>query len=88
VGVPRVLEALRHATRYGAFGHTSVARIVRGKRPGRPRPSRFPSEPVPQHVAEYLKAAGHSQRPLQHYERLMKARSARAKKSEDPDDGF
>ena len=54
VGVPRVLEALRHAARYGAFGHTSVARIVRGKRPGRPRPSSFPSEPVPQHVAEYL----------------------------------
>ena len=88
VGVPRVLEALRHATRYGAFGHTSVARIVRGKRPGRPRPARFPSEPVPQHVAEYLKAAGHSQRSLQHYERLVKDRIARAKKSEDPDDGF
>lgn len=88
VGVPRVLEALRHAARYGAFGHTSVARIVRGKRPGRPRPSSFPSEPVPQHVAEYLKAAGHSQRSLQHYERLVKAKATRARKSEDPDDGF
>ena len=61
---------------------------MRGKRPGRPRLSSFPSEPVPQHVAEYLKAAGHSQRPLQHYERLVKAKSARAKKNETPDDGF
>jgi len=89
VGVPRVLEALRHAARYGAFGHTSVARIVRGKRPGRLRPSSFPAEPVPQHVAEYLKAAGHSQRPLEHYERLLnnKALQNKRNKTEDPDDG-
>jgi len=88
VGMPRVLEALRHAARYGAFSHTSVARIVRGKHPPRQRPSNFPSEPLPQHVAEYLKAAGHSQRPLEHYERLVKEKLARQKKSEDPKDGF
>jgi hypothetical protein len=74
VGMPRVLEALRHAARYGAFSHTSVARIVRGKHPP--------------HVAEYLKAAGHSQRPLDHYEQLVKDKLARQKKKEDPKDGF
>lgn len=91
VGITRVVEALRHAARYGAFSHTSVARIVRGKRPPRQRLSSFPSEPVPQHVAEYLKAAGHSQRPLEHYERLLKdkvARQEKSKQTEDPDHGF
>jgi hypothetical protein len=91
VGVPRVLEALRHAARYGAFSHTSVARIVRGKQPPRQRPSTFPAEPVPQHVAEYLKAAGHTQRPLEHYERLLRDKLARQNKSgknEDPDNGL
>ncbi len=88
VGVPRVLEALRHAARYGAFSHTSVARIVRGKHPPRQRRCAFPAEPVPQHVAEYLKAAGHSQRPIEHYERLLKEKLARPKKGEEPDDGI
>lgn len=88
VGKPRVLEALRHAARYGAFSHTSVARIVRGKRPPRPRPAAFPAEPVPQHVAEYLKASGHTQRSLEHYERLLKTKSARPIKTKDPDDGL
>jgi transposase len=31
VGNARVVEALRHATRYGAFDHNAVARIVAGK---------------------------------------------------------
>jgi transposase len=75
VGVPRVLEALRHAARYGAFSHTSVARIVRGKQPPRQRASAFPSDPPPKHVAEYLKASGHSQRSLEHYERLLKEKA-------------
>lgn len=66
VGVPRALEVLRHAARYGAFSHTSVARIVQGKRPPRQRASTLPSEPVPQDVTEYLKAADHSQRPIEH----------------------
>jgi transposase len=86
-GVPRVLEALRHATRYGAFSHTSVARIVRGKRLPRQRRCSFPSESPPQHVAEYLKAAGHSQRPLEHYEQLLRDKGAGRKKSEDPSHG-
>lgn len=74
VGVPRVLEALRHAARYGAFSHTSVARIVRGKPPRR-RAAGFPAEPPPQHVAEYLKASGDRQRPLEHYEQLLKEKA-------------
>ena len=55
VGVPRVLEALRHAARYGAFSHTSVARIVHGKKP-RQRTSPVAAESPPKNVAEYLKA--------------------------------
>jgi hypothetical protein len=65
-----------------------VARIVRGKHLPRQRVSSFPPEPLPQHVTEYLKAAGHIQRPLKHYEWLVKDRLARQKKSEDPNDGF
>jgi transposase len=75
VGVPRVLEALRHATRYGAFSHTSIARIVRGRQPARPRASRFPAESTPHNVGEYLKASGHRQRSLQHYQRLLKEKA-------------
>ena len=77
VGVPRVLEALRHAARYGAFSHTSVARIVRGRRPARQRVSAFPAESPPQNVTEYLKASGHRQRSLEHYERLLKEKAER-----------
>ena len=71
VGMPRVLEALRHAARYGAFSHTSVARIVRGRHPARRRASNFASESAPQNVAEYLKASGYRQRSIEHYERLL-----------------
>ena len=74
VGMPRVLEAMRHAARYGAFSHTSVARIVRGKQP-RQRASSFPSESPPQNVAEYLKASGYRQRSIEHYERLLKEKA-------------
>ena len=80
VGVPRVLEALRHAARYGAFSHTSVVRIVRGKHPAWPRASSFPSESPPQNVTEYLKASGHRQRSLEHYERLLKEKARQGKK--------
>ena len=72
VGMPRVLEAMRHAARYGAFSHTSVARIVHGRQPARQRASSFPSESPPQNVAEYLKASGYRQRSIEHYERLLK----------------
>ena len=74
VGVPRVLEALRHAARYGAFSHTSVARIVHGKQP-RQRASPVAAEAPPQNVAEYLKASGHRQRSLEHYERLLQEKA-------------
>ena len=75
VGVPRVLEALRHAARYGAFSHTSVARIVRGRQPARQRASRFPADSPPKNVTAYLKASGPRQRSLQHYERLLKEKA-------------
>jgi transposase len=75
VGVPRVLEALRQAARYGAFSHTSVARIVSGKKPPRRYKTNLPADHPPQHVAEYLKASGHSQRSLEHYERLLKEKT-------------
>jgi transposase len=79
LGVPRVLEALRHAARYGAFSHTAVARIVHGKKPPRQRASGFPSESPPKHVAEYLKASGHRQRSIEHYERLLKEKADKPK---------
>ena len=88
VGVPRILEALRHAARYGAFSHTSVARIVRGKQPRRQSRSGFSSEPVPRNVAEYLKAAGITQRSIDYYERLLEKKRARRKKTEEPEDGI
>jgi len=78
-GVPRVLEALRHAARYGAFSHTSVARIVRGKKPARQLASRAASESPPKNVAEYLKASGHRQRSIEHYERLLKEKARQPK---------
>jgi len=88
VGVPRILEALRHGARYGAFSHTSVARIVKGKQPRRQPRSSFPSESVPRNVAEYLKAAGITQRSIDYYERLLDKKRARRKKTEEPEDGI
>ena len=79
VGVPRVLEALRHAARYGAFSHTSVARIVRGKKPARKRLSSAAQESPPKNVAEYLKASGHRQRPIEHYQRLLAEKARKSK---------
>jgi hypothetical protein len=69
------LEALRHAARYGAFSHTAVARIVHGKKPPRQFASGVASESPPKHVAEYLKASGHKQRSIDHYERLLKEKA-------------
>ena len=74
-----MLEALRHAARYGAFSHTSVARIVHGKKP-RQHTSPEPAEYPPKNVAEYLKASGHRQRSLEHYERLLKEKARSLKK--------
>lgn len=78
-GVPRVLEALRHAARYGAFSHTAVARIVHGKKPVRRRASEVASESPPKHVAEYLKASGHRQRSIEHYQRLLAEKARKPK---------
>lgn len=86
VGVIRVAEALRHAARYGAFDHNSVARIVTGRHPPRPPGATGPrvseSEPVPAAVADFLKGAGTFQRSVATYERL-----ARERATEPPDQG-
>jgi transposase len=80
VGVPRVAEALRHATRYGAFDFTAVARIVDGKthQPVAVPPARGP---VPTHITEYLRGAGVHQRLPQSYEALLRT----PEKKEPPD---
>jgi hypothetical protein len=57
-----------------------VARIVHGKKPPRQRASSFPSESPPKNVAEHLKASGHKQRSLEHYERLLKEKAKKGKK--------
>ena len=97
VGVIRVAEALRHATRYGAFDHNAVARIVTGRHPPRPPGAPGPvvpaSDPVPAHVADFLKGAGSFQRSLAAYERLARDRASHPsteppppKRRGDPDD--
>jgi hypothetical protein len=57
-----------------------VARIVHGKQPKRAWASNVASESPPQHVAEYLKASGHRQRSIEHYERLLKEKAHPPKK--------
>jgi transposase len=80
VGVIRVAEAMRHATRYGAFDHNAVARIVTGRHPPRPPGAAGPVVPastaVPAHVADFLKGAGSFQRSLAAYERLARDRTS------------
>jgi transposase len=83
-GAARVVEALRHAARYGAFHHTSVARIVRG-RPGKRETPAALSEPVPTRIAEYLKGAGQRQRSLEDYAKRLRHKPA--KKDEEDDHG-
>lgn len=80
-GAARVVEALRHAARYGAFHHTSVARIVRGRPRKREAPAPL-TEPVPTRIAEYLKGSGQRQRSLDHY-----ARRLRPRRKDEDDDG-
>jgi transposase len=74
VGVLRVAEALRHATRYGAFDSHAVARIVTGRHPPRPATASPLSTPAP--VAEFLKGAGSFQRSVRDYERLAQKATA------------
>jgi hypothetical protein len=61
------------------FSHTSLARIVHGKQPQRPRASSMACESPPQHVAEYLKASGHRRRSMEHYERLLQEKARKPK---------
>jgi hypothetical protein len=82
-GASRVVEALHHAARYGAFHHTSVARIVRGRPSKRETPASL-SEPVPTRIAEYLKGAGKRQRSLDAYAKRLHPKQ---RKKEDDDDG-
>jgi hypothetical protein len=70
VGVGRVAEALRQATRYQAFDAHAVERIVTG-RSGRRRSSRVPTTSVlPERLTEYLRGAGDFQRDVEAYEKL------------------
>jgi hypothetical protein len=80
VGAPRVIEALRHALRYGAFDYNAVARIVEGKTD---QPLLAPPSPgpLPQHLHEYLRGVGEHQRSLRDYQRLLE------KLDSEPDHG-
>jgi hypothetical protein len=70
VGVGRVAEALRQATRYQAFDAHAVERIVTG-RSGRRRSSRVPTPSVlPERLTEYLRGAGDFQRDVEAYEKM------------------
>jgi len=69
VGNARVVEALRHAARYGAFDHNAVARIVAGK-PAKPRsaPEATNGQDAPRTLS--LPSPGGHQRPLAGYRAL------------------
>jgi transposase len=87
IGVPRVIEALRHAIRYGAFDHNAVARIVTGRHPTASAPIVNPSSVLPSHVAEFLKGAGSFQRSLSAYERLAREQPTPPPASEENQNG-
>jgi transposase len=71
VGVARVTEALRHATRYGAFDHNAVQRIVSGKtRDAKPGSLESKAE-TPQQLEQYLRGTGVHQRPVDGYRKLL-----------------
>jgi transposase len=81
IGHERVAEALRQAARYHAFDYNAVARIARGKAPS-VRPASL-AEPVPTHIAQFLRGAGQHQRPLESYKHRLGR--PRFKKPEDND---
>jgi hypothetical protein len=83
VGVPRVLDALRHAVRSGAFDHNAVARIVGAKPSSRRAPHVDAAAATIQHVDKYLQGAGTHQRPPDGYARLAKP----LRPMTEPDDG-
>lgn len=72
VGVPRVAEALRHASRYGAFTYQAIERIVAAKPPAAPPVAVTGAAAIPTPVSAYLKAAGVHQRDLTDYQRLIR----------------
>jgi transposase len=69
-GAARVAEALRHATRYGAFDHNAVARIVAGKVTHAPAGSLESKAGSPAQLEQYLKGSGVHQRPPDGYRKL------------------
>jgi transposase len=71
VGVARVTEALRHATRYQAFDSRAVERIVTGRILRRASGSRRPEEALSEKTVEYLKGAGEFQRGLDAYQKWV-----------------
>lgn len=92
IGTRRVLDALRYATGYEAFNHTAVARIARVRRhkvtgravqdalggDGDERP-RLP----PTTIASDHADASSPQRPLDHYDALIRDKSRAAKEQDD-----
>ena len=92
IGRERVVDALRYATRYEAFNHTAVRRIVRVRRltgmtgavqaAATGQPSDEP-EPPPQGPPPETRG---QQRPLAQYEAALREKSRRwASDEEDPD---
>jgi transposase len=92
IGTRRVLDALRYATGYEAFNHTAVARIARVRRhkatssavqdalgaAGHNRPQ------LPSTTAETDPAdASSPQRPLDHYDALIRDKSRATKEQDD-----
>ena len=84
VGVQRVLEALRRATRYGAFDYHAIDRIIAGKQP-RHSPAQDPAGLETQHLEKYLKGAGTHQRSLQDYRSIQERGPATDDPSDDED---
>jgi transposase len=81
VGVPRLAEAIRHATRYRAFDFNAVARIVHGKT-DQPVAVPPPVGPLPERLTEYLRGAGVHQRSPKSYQQLLLQ-----PKKKEPEDG-
>jgi transposase len=81
VGHERVAEALRQAARYQAFDYNAVARIVKGRSLPAPQSGGL-TEPLPTHIAQFLRGAGHHQRPLESYDH----RTGRKQAPDQPED--
>jgi transposase len=88
VGNARVVEALRHAARYGAFDHNAVARIVAGK-PAKPRITPAAGGDLEAPRTRSLPGLGGHQRPLAGYRALSSPEAPPPANAapEDDDDG-